>query len=475
MNKKFISNTAWIIGGQIFKSVVSFIISIYTAKFLGPTNYGLIGYVAGIITLFTAVANLGLSNIIVKELLVKKDKQGTVIGTAITLEFFSSVIAYCCVIVTIYVLNIGNREMLYCAILQGLTLVFNIFNNISYYYQSRLESKVTTIIGLIAYVVVQCYKIFLLATGKGVIWFSAAMSLDVLVISVSLIISYFVNKAPRWQFSFSVAKVLIKQSAPFILAGCISVIYATLDKIMLKELLGGTGAVGYYNVAHSISHVWVFVLTALITSFSPLVYGALNEVGYDNDLYKKRCRQMYCVIFWIAVFMSICVDIVAPIFIPIFYGEAYRQSIIPTMLLTWSALFAYLGTARGVQFVCERKQKYIIIFSLMTVVLNAALNFWLIPILETTGAAIATVVSEFFVCLIAPVFFRQTRNISFAIIKGILFINVDIKEIYGEIKQKLLKKFRPNNDTKTNVSIPQEKNDENNDNIDKDNIEEEIE
>ena len=443
MNKRFIANTSWIIGGQIIKNLLGFVVGIITANMLGPSNFGVLGYVTSITTLFTAVANLGLGNIIIKEIIKNKGNEGAVVGSAMTMQIISSSISYGLVILTIFVLNKTDKVMMICALLQSLTLVFSTFDNISYYFQSRLESKFPTIISMAAYFVMQGYKIFLLATKKSVEWFAFAATLDIAILGIVLVICYKARKSPKLKFSWNISKALLKQSGPFIIAGSVSVIYASLDRIMLKELLGATDPVAYYNVAYTISHVWVFVVSAFISSFSPLIYEALREEGADSDVYKVRTRQMYCLTFWLGAMASIAIMVISPFLIKYAYKEVYRVSIVPTMILTWASVFAYLGVARGVQFVCENKQKYIILLALLTVAVNATLNAILIPRLTVVGASIATLISEFFVCIIAPLFFKQTRNIAANILQGIVFKGVKIKPLINSSKSRFFKKSAP--------------------------------
>lgn len=54
MKNKFLSNTFWILGGQIVKILISFVISMLTARYLGPSNYGVINYVGSYIAFFTS-------------------------------------------------------------------------------------------------------------------------------------------------------------------------------------------------------------------------------------------------------------------------------------------------------------------------------------------------------------------------------------------------------------------------------------
>lgn len=473
MNKRFIANTSWIIGSQIIKNLLGLVISIFTAKYLGPSNYGIIGYITSVCTFLTAVANLGLANIIIKEIIANKGKEGEVVGTAITMQLISSFICYLIVIGIVIVLNLNDKTMWICAILQAWTLVFSAFDNIKYYYQSRLESKYSEIITLIAYFVMQVYKIYLLATNKSVEWFAFATSLDYIIIAVFLVGSYVKTKGPRWGFSKDIAKKLLKQSGPFILSGSVSVIYSSMDRVMLKELLGNTTGVGYYNVAYTISHVWVFVISALITSFAPLIYQkAQHENAKEKEAYIVRVRQLYFLVFWLGAAASIVVDLLSPWLINILYDNVYQESISPTMILTWASVFAYLGVARGIQFVCEKKQKYIVLLATLTVVVNLTFNFILIPILGVSGAALATLISEFFVCLIAPLIFKKTHNIGIDIWCAIFFRGINFRSAINIIQSKLKKvinKSKNNNEANTDISKQEEyqTNDSISDNCDK--------
>lgn len=443
MNKRFLKNTAWIIGGKIIQYGISFVVGIFTASYLGPSNYGILGYINSVILMFTAFANLGLGNYIVKEIIEHKGEEGKIVGTAITLQIIFSIIAYVFVNVTIIACNVGDEIMCFCSMIQGFSLVLQFSDNINYYYQSKLESKIPTIISLVAYIIVQIYKIILLVTKANVTLFALAYALDYLVIAIFMILSYVVRKGPKIGFSKSIAKRLLKQSIPFVFAGTISVLYSSLDKIMLKEMLATTEAVGYYNVAHSIALVWCFVVGAFITSFAPLIYEAVHKEGTESKLYKTRLGQMYFVVFWLGVMASICIDIISPFLIKYAYGESYKAAIIPTIILTWAGIFSYLGVARGIQFVCEGKQKYFAILATMTVVVNVLMNYFLIPILQTSGATIATVVSEFFVCIIAPLLFKNTRNVSVSILQGIVGIGINLKELIKQIKNRIKSKSEP--------------------------------
>ncbi len=409
MNKNFKSNTIWVVGGAVFKAIIGFVISILTARYLGPSNYGVIGYISSITNLFSAFATLGLANILIKEYIEHKEETGEITGTAIALQFISSFVSYILIVVMVMGFNPQDKSMLICALIQGAYHLLNCFECINYYYQSKFKSKYTIIITLFAYLIVQSFKILLLILNKDMVWFSIAISLEPFVVSICLVLIYLIKKEPYFKYSKRVAKRLLKQSLPFVLAGTISVLYASIDKIMLKEVFENTIEVGYYNVGYGLSHFYVFLLSALISSFSAIIYETYKDK--NEDLANLRSRQLYFLVFLIGFVGAIALSVLAPVLIPILYTKTYTNSILPTVLLSWSIPFSYIGVARNIQMVSENLQKNTVIFSCCTVILNISLNSVFIPHLGATGAAIGTLLSEVFVCLLMPLIFGKTRHI----------------------------------------------------------------
>ena len=442
MNQKFKSNTIWIVMGAIVKALIGFILTILTARYLGPSNFGIIGYVNSISNLFSAFASLGLINVLVKEHTNHKDEGGEITGTAIILQIISSLISYVLIVSAVFITNMNNKTILICAFIQGAYHLLNCFEGINYYYQSKFQSKYTVIITLIAYIVVQTFKVFLLITNKGVVWFSVALCLEPLVASICLFITYIHNKEPKLKFSKAVAKRLLKQCIPFILAGTITVLYGSIDKIMLKEIFKGTEQVGFYNVGHGLSYFYAFLLTAVTTSFSAIIY----ELYKDKDLEQAnlRSRQLYFIIFAVGFIASIGFTCLSHFFVPLIYGEAYRASILPTIFLAWSVPFAYVGGARVIQMTAENKQKYIILFSVSTVLLNILFNSLLIPRFGAAGAAFATLISEMFVCLVMPIVVKTTRAIGKNVLCAMIGKGVNL----GGLKTTILLTLRKKKETK---------------------------
>ena len=51
-NNKEAKNAGWLIGGRVAQMILSFFVSILTARYLGPGNYGIISYVNAYVAFF---------------------------------------------------------------------------------------------------------------------------------------------------------------------------------------------------------------------------------------------------------------------------------------------------------------------------------------------------------------------------------------------------------------------------------------
>ena len=178
MKSRIVANASWIIVCRIIQSILSLVVSMLTARYLGPSNFGLINYAASIVSFIAPVMYLGLSSILVQEIINHPDDEGETLGTSLFMSFIMSILCIIGIICFVSVVNAGERETLIVCSLYSLMLLFQCIDLLQYWFQAKLKSKYTSIVMLIAYTLVSCYKIFLLAKGKSVYWFALSNTLD---------------------------------------------------------------------------------------------------------------------------------------------------------------------------------------------------------------------------------------------------------------------------------------------------------
>lgn len=104
---------------RLLQMVVSFFVGILTARFLGPDNYGLINRSAAFISFFTPICTLGISSVIVNELLVNPKKQEELLGSGIGIRCIASILSMIGIQLLIFLMNPGDKLLLWVAFLQS--------------------------------------------------------------------------------------------------------------------------------------------------------------------------------------------------------------------------------------------------------------------------------------------------------------------------------------------------------------------
>lgn len=189
-NNRVLKNATWIIACKIVQSILSFIIGTLTVRYLGPTNYGVITYAASVISFLLPIMQLGLKNTLVKEFIRNPNNEGEILGTALIINIISSLFSMAGAITFVSIANAGERETIIVCALYSLVLLFQATEMTVYWFQAKLLSKYPSIATLIAYVVVAIYKVYLLVTGKSVVWFALSYVLDFFLISIILLVIY---------------------------------------------------------------------------------------------------------------------------------------------------------------------------------------------------------------------------------------------------------------------------------------------
>ena len=402
---RFVSNTMWDIGGKIFQMVLTLIVGMLTARYLGPSNYGVIGETASYVAFFSVVCQLGFTSTAVKEIMDNTDRQGEILGTTIFFRVCTSIISSVAITILLFIMKGGDRLIVTVAFLQSLSLIFQSFEMIHYWYQSRLETQVSVKIQSIAYIVMAIYKIAILALGKNVQWFAFSTALEAAVVGFFLLVVYQRGEGQKLSVSISAGKDILKRSYHFILSGLMVTIYSEMDKIMLGQMLSET-AVGYYTAATKVSSMWSFVIMALINSSRPLIIASRNK---SEELYIKQNKRLYAAIIWIGIAAGLAITLFAKLIIFILYGQEYLPSVSSLQISAWYTMFAMLGTARGIWIVCEEKSKYVKYYLGIGAIINVVLNYLLIPQFGPGGAAAATLATQIFTSVLAPAMFKETR------------------------------------------------------------------
>ena len=415
LKNKVIQNASWIIVCKVIQSALGFVISMLTARYLGPSNYGLINYAASVVAFVIPIMQLGLNNILVQEIVNAPEEEGEILGTALCMSFLSSLLCTVGTISFAMIANRGESDTILVVALYSILLVCQSFELIQYWFQAKLLSKYTSITMLAAYLVVSAYRIYLLATSKSVFWFAVSNAFDYFIIAVAYLLIY--RKVGRQPLKVSRAMMprLFNKGKYYILSNMMVAIFAQTDNIMLK-FMGNAAATGYYSAAITCAGLTSFVFAAIIDSARPSI---LEAKKYSQEAYEHDLSGLYSVIIYLSLLQSLFMTVFARPIITILYGSEYRPSIMALQIVVWYTTFSYMGSVRNIWMLSEGKQAHLWKINLAGALTNVVLNLILIPPYGIYGAAIASLITQFFTNVIVSFIFAPIRGNNKLMLAGI--------------------------------------------------------
>ena len=403
--KKILSNSVWMIIQHLYSMLSSLIIISLVARYLGPSDYGLINYCASVITIFTTLAGLGLENLIVSEIIRTPDKEGGYLGTALVMRLISSFISYPLILGLIAALNPGDNTLLIVAAFQALGMVFQTYDVLVYWFRLKLKMKYVSIALVCAITVASVFRIILLVNKATVEWFALAISVQAFVAGVVITAFFIKKKDVRLKVSAKDAGALLKISYNCIISSMSIIIYMEADKIILENMTD-SAHVGIYSAAVLLATCWQFVPNALIDSSRPVVLEK-RKISYEEyiDQFKLIMGGVNLMSFIFALMMS-CLGWVV---IFVIYGSEYMDAFVPLIVLSWSSFIGISGYTRTIWITGEGLYKYEKYFAVSAAILNIVLDVLFIWQFGIVGAAVATLITYVYEVLIVPLFFKETR------------------------------------------------------------------
>lgn len=414
MNNKVLKNASWIVCCKAAQSILSFIIGIITARYLGPSNFGLISYAASIVAFFLPIMQLGFSSILVQEILNNPKKEGEILGTSLGLNVVSAIVSVIGATAFTFFSNSGEMVVVVC-FLYSLILVFQAGEMIQYWFQAKLLSKYPSIFSLIAYALVSIYKIYILISAKDVRWFACTHIIEAAIITFLLFFTYKKMGGNKLVFSFNTGKQMLTKSKYYIVAGLMTVVLKQVDRVMLNFMVSQE-VVGFYSAAFTCVGITAFVFSAIIDSMRPFI---LSGKMISDEVFETRIVSLFTMVSILTLLQGVFMTALAPLIVSVMFGQAYAPTIGILQILVWSIVFSHNGIVCHIWILAEGKQRYLLWINLIGMLINVVGNVVAIPLLGATGSALITVITNVIMNFAIFFVFKDIRRLGYLMIKSL--------------------------------------------------------
>jgi O-antigen/teichoic acid export membrane protein len=390
--RRYAGNTGWLFVARISTLVVAFFVSSYMARQLGPADYGTLSYVLSFIGIFSIFANLGIDNVLYRELAMHPEKEDEIMGSGFVLKMIGSLLSITLILFTLIFLKNGFRVNLFI-IIASLSFFLQSFNVILYHFQAKAESKKIAVSALFVVTVLALIKIALLLLKFGLVYFVWLIVVEQVLYAYIFVVLYRrEGKSVRaWKLRPELMKSLWRESMPLLFSSAFVLVYNRIDQLMIKQMID-IATVGLYDVAVKISEFWYFLPNIFLTALLPAI---VNAKKTDPGSYKRRLRLIFSGTLLVSLVMAVFIYLVSHQVILSLFGEAYLPAVSVVKVYVWAGIGMTIGTVVNQYLVIESATTTSFFANFFGMLLNIILNILFIPKYGMIGAAYATLISYF--------------------------------------------------------------------------------
>src|SRR6056297_1218262 len=359
-------NTFWLGIAEAISRFLKYFLIIYVARILGATEYGKFTFALSFLALFGIVLDMGLSNILTRELAGEKEREE---------EFNSFFVTN----------NVVIRKLIW--ILAGYKVI-NVFIGFVYAFlraREKMEFEGLAKAGQVFLTVLLGFIVLFNFPSIQNLSFAYLGSSLVVLIGFLLFFHWKVFSL-KIDFNTKIWRKFLKWSWPLAFTGLFATIYNNIDSTMMGAM-GQVTEVGYYNAAYKIMMISIVPLGLIGRSFFPALSRSFKESKEKViSIFQKRLE--------LSVILGLPMVVGGVVMAKMIIFRVYEVSFSPAvavlqiLMLGVGALYLYHVFSELV--IVANKQKKIFWLTLSAAVLNIGLNLWLIPVYSLYGASIAT-------------------------------------------------------------------------------------
>lgn len=402
------TNAVFLFFSQVIARLATFVASVFLIRYLGVSGFGQYSTVVAYVGMFSVIVDLGLGQLVIREVAQEKKKAGIYLGNFIVLQFFIGFLIFLTLSLVINLFNYPKIVVL-ATYIYGLSLFIT---SLSTPFQSLISAFEKMYFNALGNIILSFTTAFLII---ATIFKNGGLNLIMTAYSVGAILSLIflwqvcVRKIvkPDFCLNLNLWKKLLKLAFPFALVSFLAVIYNKVDILMLSKMKDET-VVGIYNTAYRLVDIWWIIQIAINNAFFPHLARQYKENITMLKINIKRLAVGQGVIgFLIAFFISFS----SYFLINFLFGKKFIYSAELLKILIWYIPLHFIAGSFANTLMAIGKTEKFALAALINVVLVILLNFYLIPQYSYWGTTFTTLLSGFILLFLCGFFVWRERLI----------------------------------------------------------------
>jgi PST family polysaccharide transporter len=399
-------NLGWLAFDRVFRLGVSFVVTLWLARYLAPELFGVYNYAIAFTALFSVAATAGLQSVVVQNLVDEPDQRSATLASSFVIQLVGGVVAFVAAIFTAYLLNSDESIVLISVVLLSSMNLFRFADTVRYYFESRVQSKLIVVTENLVFLLIVALRVLMISLESPLLYFIALLVLEAVLTAAAFLYLFGKQKVGRLHVDKTNLLRLLGTAWPLTFSLVAAMVYQRIDQIMLASLVDQK-AVGIYSAAVRISELWYVFPLIVVGSFFPRI---LKEIREAPERANRQIDLLLTSFAVAAMVVGFVVTVYANFIVVALFGMAYENSATVLIIHIWSSLFVFSGALSSRWLIAMSLQKYLLISTLAGAVINIALNYILIPVSGAVGAAWATLIAQSFSLVLVNCFHPVARK-----------------------------------------------------------------
>lgn len=404
--KKIASNTIISTTARVISLGLALIIVALMTRHLQKGGYGNYTTVIAYLTTFTALANLGLYNLLLRDISRKGADEVEIASNIFTFRLASLALITPVAIGIAFLLPYGFEVKIGIAI-TGVSAVLLSLNQVLMPIFQKYLQMIKVAIAEVLSRAAQLGLVFLgVKLNYGLLYFLAIL-VGANFLGFAIQFFYARRLVPfRLKVDIPKWKSILKKALPIGIGVIFTIIYFKVDTVMLS-LIKEPEAVGIYGLSYKVLENLIFFPAMFVGLVTPL----LSKYAFQKRDDFKRVFQK-ALDFIIIVLVPACTGIILlalPI-VQILGGEGFRASAQVLRILSVAIGLIFLASIFGNSAIVLKKQVQSAWAHFAGAVLNVGANLYFIPKFSYFGAATTTVITELLVTILLFFIIKRAYN-----------------------------------------------------------------
>lgn len=410
-------NSLALMGESVFRMGAGFAVAILIARQYGPDGLGLITTASASVTIFLGFSALGLSGVLVRELVEKVSLRGQIMLTVTLAKLAAGGALLVCLLASLSAFS-ADASLTNLTLIMGIGYLFASLDTVDCLYNAREEFMRLVTLRMAALVASTGVKVLAIQAGWGLEWVAVGYALDYSLLYVLPALDFFFRSQKGFRSGEFKLRVelpelgrLLRRSWPILVSGGFAQVNLRVDALMIAALMSVSN-VGIYSAASRLSEAWSVIAMAIVTAIFPsLVKLARSDVA----AYGKELSRLLRWLIWLSVCGGILIAFSAPVIIEIVYGSDFAPAAAVLAVHVFGGVFLFIRTAVSRWLIIENLFTFSLVSHAMGALVNVTLNLSLIPQFGIDGAAWSSVASYATSGLLFLLVSRRSRPMFFMI------------------------------------------------------------